>query len=86
MPRQRPDVVLQQVGGDAILIDGRTQQAHVINGAAARLWELCDGQRDIDEIATEFGAPFEMSGADVRDDVVAGLDALAALGLFETPA
>lgn len=84
VPRRRADVVLQQAGGDAILIDGRSNEAHVINGAAARLWELCDGQRSVGEIAAEFGAPFDMTAADVREDVDAGLDALAALGLFET--
>lgn len=82
-PRRRADVVLQQVGGDAILLDSRTDEAHVINGAAARLWELCDGLRSVDEIATAFGAPFDMEAGEVRADVDAGLDALAALDLFE---
>ncbi len=54
-PTARSDVTLQRVGREAILHDGRNGQAHVINGSAAQLWELCDG-RPLDELVAAFGA------------------------------
>jgi pyrroloquinoline quinone biosynthesis protein D len=85
-PRRRADIVLQDVGGEAILIDPKTDEAHVLNGSAARLWQLCDGERSIDEIAAEFGALYELSAADVIDDVREVVDDLVKLNLVESPA
>lgn len=85
-PRRRTDVVLQDVGGEAILIDPRTDEAHVLNGSAARLWELCDGERSLDELAAEFGAIYDLTAADVIDDVREVVDELIRLDLVESPA
>jgi pyrroloquinoline quinone biosynthesis protein D len=85
-PRRRVDIVLQDVGGEAILIDPRTDEAHVLNGSAARLWQLCDGERTLDQLAAEFGAIYDLSAADVADDVREVLAELAKLKLIESPA
>jgi pyrroloquinoline quinone biosynthesis protein D len=85
-PRRRADVVLQDVGGEAILIDPHTDEAHVLNGSAARLWQLCDGERTIDELAAEFGAVYDLSAADVIDDVREVIGELVKLKLIETSA
>ena len=52
--------------------------ALTLNQTAATVLELCDGQRDIDEIATILSERY--AGADVRDDVVELLTAIAAKG------
>lgn len=85
-PRRRPDIVLQDVGGEAILIDPRTDEAHVLNGSAARLWQLCDGERTVDQLAAEFGAIYDLSAADVADDVREVLGELVNLKLIDSPA
>ena len=85
-PRRRADIVLQDVGGEAILLDPRTDEAHVLNGSAARLWQLCDGERTLDQLATEFGAIYDLSGADVADDVREVIGELVKLELIESPA
>jgi hypothetical protein len=85
-PRRRTDIVLQDVGGEAILIDPRTDEAHVLNGSAARLWELCDGVRSMDELAAEFGAIYDLTAADVIDDVREVVAELIRLDLVESPA
>lgn len=82
-PCHRDDVNLQEVGGEAILVDGRLGQAHVINGPAALAWRLCDGRRDIEQLATEFGRPFGLDGAAVRDDLVTLIEGFRQLGLME---
>ena len=69
LPTTNTDVSLQRVGQEAILHDRRNGRAHVINESAAQIWELCDGQRTVDEIVSAFAAAYELPTADVRADV-----------------
>jgi pyrroloquinoline quinone biosynthesis protein D len=50
-----------------------------LNPTAAQVLELCDGERSLDDIVGALSARYE--GADVRDDVVELVDALAQKGL-----
>ena len=50
-----------------------------LNPTAAQVLELCDGERSVDEIVDALSARYE--GADVRDDVVELVDAMAQKGL-----
>ena len=50
-----------------------------LNPTAAEVLELCDGERSLDEIAGALSARYE--GADVRDDVLELVDAMAQRGL-----
>lgn len=70
VPTPSPEVTLQRVGNEAILHDRRSGRAHVINQTAARIWELCDGRAEVDQIVAAFAAGYELAPADVRDDVL----------------
>jgi pyrroloquinoline quinone biosynthesis protein D len=50
-----------------------------LNPTAAEVLELCDGERSLDDIVGAVSARYE--GADVRDDVVELVDAMAQRGL-----
>ena len=50
-----------------------------LNETAAHVLELCDGERSLDEIVAALSARYE--GADLRDDVVELVDAMAQKGL-----
>jgi pyrroloquinoline quinone biosynthesis protein D len=50
-----------------------------LNPTAAEVLELCDGERSLDDIARALSARYE--GPDVRDDVLALVDAMARRGL-----
>ena len=50
-----------------------------LNPTAAAVLELCDGERSVDDIAGALSARYD--GADVRDDVVELVDAMAQKGL-----
>ena len=50
-----------------------------LNPTAAEVLELCDGERSLDDIAGALSARYD--GADVRDDVVEMVDAMAQKGL-----
>jgi pyrroloquinoline quinone biosynthesis protein D len=50
-----------------------------LNPTAAEVLELCDGARSLDEIVGALSARY--AGADLRDDVLALVDAMAQEGL-----
>jgi pyrroloquinoline quinone biosynthesis protein D len=50
-----------------------------LNPSAAEVLELCDGERLLDDIVGALSARYE--GADLRDDVVGLVDAMALRGL-----
>ena len=50
-----------------------------LNPTAAEVLELCDGERSLDDIAGVLSERY--AGADVRDDVVELVDAMAQKGL-----
>jgi pyrroloquinoline quinone biosynthesis protein D len=50
-----------------------------LNETAAQVLELCDGERSLDDIVGALSARYE--GADVRDDVLELVDAMAQRGL-----
>jgi pyrroloquinoline quinone biosynthesis protein D len=50
-----------------------------LNPTAAEVLGLCDGERSLDDIVGALAARYE--GADLRDDVVELIDALAQKGL-----
>jgi pyrroloquinoline quinone biosynthesis protein D len=50
-----------------------------LNPTAAEVLELCDGERSLDDIVGTLSARYD--GADIRDDVVELVDAMAQRGL-----
>ena len=51
-----------------------------LNPTAAQVLELCDGERSLDDIAAALSERYD--GADLRDDVVELVDAMAQKGLL----
>ena len=66
---RNPQVVLERVGNEAILYDRQSGRVHVVNGSAARLWDLVDGESTLDEVAARFAASYSMPVSVVRADV-----------------
>ena len=79
-----PDVALQRVGQEAILHDRRNGRAHVINESAARIWDLCDGQASLDEIAIALAASYNIEASVVRGDVAQIIAKFRELRILET--
>jgi hypothetical protein len=82
-PRGRGDVVRRDLGTEAMLYDPVADRIVRLNRTALRIWDLCDGARDLAEIAGALAADFAAGpGADVRADVGAAVGAFAAAGLL----
>jgi hypothetical protein len=51
LPRRRDDVLLHdETSGSLLTVPGRDAM-HVLNPTARAVWELCDGQTTVDEVA-----------------------------------
>lgn len=81
-PAQRAGITLERVGAEAILLDHGAGRAHVVNGSAARLWELLGAARDRESLIVAFAAAYALPADAVRSDVEQTLDRFAALGLL----
>jgi hypothetical protein len=79
VPRpRRQGVVTQEVDGETLLYVEETHQASCLNGSAARIWALCDGERSLESIAAS-----AKMGPDV---VVQAVKQLGDAGLLENAA
>ncbi len=68
-PAQHENVFEQELDDETVLYDSRDDSTHILNLTAAMVWELCDGQNDVDEIAAEVANRFELSPEKVEPDV-----------------
>lgn len=73
-PVARSDgLIVTEAGGDTLVYDLATHRAHSLDPAAARLWRLCDGTRDVAAVAAAAGTSEEIARY--------GLARLSAVGL-----
>jgi coenzyme PQQ biosynthesis protein PqqD len=70
-PRQRDGVLAQEAQGQTVLLRLDDGSYYALDQVGARVWELCDGHRSIDEIVAvmrdEFAAPATQIAADVLE-------------------
>lgn len=57
-PRRANRVLVHALGEESILYDSRDDAVHVLNVTAARVFELCNGQRQGTDIARIIGDEF----------------------------
>jgi predicted ATPase len=57
-PIRRPDVMVKDIGGETLLYSRDEKAIHVLNPTAQRIWELCDGQHTVADIAQAIRSSF----------------------------
>jgi PqqD family protein of HPr-rel-A system len=81
MPRQATRITEYEVGDELVLYDPRNDYAHILNGTAAVVWWLCDGEHTEDQIAGELAAAYDLAPSRVIDDVRNTLETFRKAGL-----
>ena len=77
-------MVLRDLGAEAMLYDAVADQVVRLNPTSQRIWELCDGERDLAAIASELREGFDVSGDDdLERDVRETVEAFAQAGLLK---
>jgi hypothetical protein len=66
---QSEDVISRRVGNEMVVLKSDANAAHILNTTAAAIWELCDGQHSLDEIAASICDRFEVSFEQARGDI-----------------
>jgi hypothetical protein len=69
-PRRRERVLVEQIEDETVLLDLDSGLYFALNEVGARVWELCDGARSVDEIVDVIAGEYDADGATVRTDVV----------------
>ncbi|GAC1408439.1 MAG: hypothetical protein NVS2B17_18350 [Candidatus Velthaea sp.] len=68
-PNRMPGIEMQSTGSEFLVHDTRNAKVHVLNATAGRIFTLCDGEHDVEEIVdslvSEWGAERTTARADV---------------------
>ena len=79
--RVSPDVLLQETGGEAVLLDIASENYFGLNQVGTRIWRLLDGGADLraafDTVLAEYNVPAER----LEQDVLALVGQLVDAGL-----
>ncbi len=73
---QASNVISRRIGDDIVLIKDDGQATHILNKTAAAIWELCDGEHSLDDIATWLCERFDVGYQEARADTEEIIDRL----------
>jgi hypothetical protein len=57
-------IFVQKLPSELVVYDVERNEVHCLNGTAARVWELCDGNHTVAEIAQQLGTDLEPQAAE----------------------
>jgi hypothetical protein len=73
------------VEGEVIVLDRAAGLIHQLNPTAAYIWERCDGETTVREIAARLAAAFEIAPELALRDVMTAAQQLQEMRLLEPP-
>lgn len=83
-PRRRGHRWIPGDGGEITIYVPETDSLHVLNATAFAIWELCDGETDVEEMAAAVSDATGLPADVARSEVSAALELLGRAGLIET--
>jgi hypothetical protein len=72
----------QRMEEEAIVINPRTREVHLLNEQGARIWELLETPRSVDELVATLGDEFDAEPAAMRLEVESFVADLGGKGLL----
>ena len=75
------EVLFQEVGGEAVLLDLASEQYFGLDPVGTRIWDLLDGDTSLDRVHTTLCAEYEADQERIENDLLALAGALAEAGL-----
>lgn len=82
-PKTRPDVTVQQVGEEALVLDLQSGQIHQLNATAAWILSQCDGETAIDTMTRDFAECFSVDTATAERDITTTIEQLQQVRIIE---
>lgn len=80
---QAKDVIWRRIGDEIVVIKDDGLSSHVLNKTAAFIWDMCDGNYEIDEICARLCERFEVSYEEACTDVREIIRVLTKLGIVK---
>jgi hypothetical protein len=81
-PRPAPHVAYQQLEGELVLVNLRTNRIYALNATGARLWELLHAGYDAPDIRRQLGEEFDVDPTRLEREMDAAFESLASEGLI----
>ena len=75
------DVLFQEVGGEAVLLDMASEQYFGLDPVGTRIWALFDGQASLSAIHARLCAEYDAPADRIREDLLALAASLQDAGL-----
>jgi len=83
-PIRKPGILGQDIGDETLLYSAEEQVMYLLNPAAKRVWELCDGAHSTDDIEKALWTSFSVTARhETLQEVRCTLGVLAGLGLLQ---
>jgi hypothetical protein len=82
-PRRKPDYRLELLDDEIVLYHPIDTHMLYFNQTASLIWQLCDGERSVDEIIALLSAAYPEAATDIPADVNATLDDFVKQGCIE---
>lgn len=70
IPIKSPDTAHQIIEGEAVIITPGQMMVHVLNVVGSKIWDLADGERNIEDIAKILAEEFDVSYETALKDAV----------------
>ena len=80
---QAKDIIWRRIGDDVVVIKDDGLATHILNKTAALIWELCDGKRGINEIASVLCERYNVSPEEARLDTKETIENLTKVGIVK---
>lgn len=68
-PGRRRDCVIEELDGEAVVVDPRDGNAHRLNETSLAVWQWCDGAQDTRQIAHRLTETYDVRLDDAFDHV-----------------
>ena len=79
--RRQPGADESAINGEVVVLDAEGRMVRALNGTAARVWQLLDGRRSVQEICKTLASEFDAGAEAIEADVIAFLNQLCRVQL-----
>lgn len=70
------NVAWRIIGDEAVLLSAEDSSVHSLDAVGTRIWELCDGEKTVNEIVDQVVSEFEVDRETAEKDVVEFIEEL----------
>lgn len=83
IPRHAANFKMQIMDGEAVIFHPTSKKVVHASSSAALIWELCDGQRSLEQIVELLAGEYPDARAEIELDVPQTLEIFASAGVVE---